>query len=120
MKNKESSQRQKRVNELIKRILSTALKKYAAEESLLHHITLTEIRTSPDLKHATVLFTSDLSVKDTLEKLEGKKQLLWEALAKELHLKSTPKLIFKEDKNLEYAKHIEELLNSPEIKKDLQ
>jgi ribosome-binding factor A len=84
-------------------------------------ITVTEVRTSPDLKHATV-FVARLGRTDVgalLPNLKRAGTFLRGQIARQLHLRYAPELHFQPDTTLDEAMKIDTLLHSPEVSRDL-
>jgi ribosome-binding factor A len=84
-------------------------------------ITVTEVRISPDLKHATA-FVARLGRSDIdalLPALRRAAPFLRGQMAHALRLRYAPDLSFQPDTSLDHASHIEELLHSPEVARDL-
>ncbi|GBQ32152.1 ribosome-binding factor A [Acidocella aminolytica 101 = DSM 11237] len=85
------------------------------------HITVSEVRMSPDLKHALV-FTTVLGQKDIRPLLPALKRVspfLRAQIAPRLGLRVTPELKFVADEALDEATKINQLLHSPEVARDL-
>ena len=84
-------------------------------------ITVTEVRISPDLKHATA-FVTRLGRSDVADKLPALKRVaafLRAQIAHEIRLRVAPDISFQPDTALEYAMHIDQLLHAPEVARDL-
>ncbi|GAN82035.1 30S ribosome-binding factor RbfA [Acidocella aminolytica] len=117
------SQRQLRVGEEIRHILSDVLLRTEFHDPALarEHITVSEVRMSPDLKHALV-FTTVLGQKDIRPLLPALKRVspfLRAQIAPRLGLRVTPELKFVADEALDEATKINQLLHSPEVARDL-
>jgi ribosome-binding factor A len=85
-------------------------------------ITVTEVRASPDLKHATV-FVSRLGRSDVdalLPALKRAGAYLRGQVAHALRLKFAPELSFQPDHALDYAMKIDRLMHTPEVARDLE
>src|ERR1700716_2094436 len=83
-----------RVNELLKRELSSIITREISFDGAL--VTLNQVDVTPDLKHAHA-YVSVLGVKErtaVIEKLEENRVVLQTALAKSVTLKYTPHLVF--------------------------
>lgn len=85
-------------------------------------VTVGEVRASPDLKHMTA-FVSSLGPNDprvVAAALTRCKAFLRGRLARMLDLRFTPELHFQADASYDEARHIDELLASPEVARDLK
>ncbi len=85
------------------------------------NITVTEVRTSPDLKSATVFVTplggSDLLT--TVGALNRAAGFLRGQLGGELSLRYTPRLVFAADHSFDHASKMRHLLDGPRVRRDL-
>jgi ribosome-binding factor A len=84
-------------------------------------ITVTEVRVSPDLKHATA-FVARLGRSDVdalLPALRRAAPYLRSHLARSLRLRVAPDIAFQPDTALDYAQHVDNLLHRPEVARDL-
>lgn len=84
-------------------------------------VTISEVQVSPDLRNATVFFTTlngEFS-QETLDILKDMIGFFRHAVGKAVRLRYVPNLYFKVDGSFEYAQKIEKLLNDPEVAKDL-
>ena len=90
-----------RVNELIKRELSDLITRFSIAPSPSVLISVTEVRTSVDLRNATVsvsVFNGDKIVnRQVLEALNSKRRDFQSAMARTLGFKHTPVLNFRID-----------------------
>jgi ribosome-binding factor A len=113
------SQRQLRVGEEIRHVLAQLFARTEFRDPELAGvlITVTEVRISPDLKHATA-FVTRLGRTDIAEKLVA--AFLRAQIAHEIRLRVAPDISFQPDTALEYAMHIDELLHTPEVARDLE
>lgn len=121
---KTRSQRQLRVAEEIRHILAELFTRAEFRDPELagEHITVTEVRVSPDLKHATA-FVARLGRSDVAALLPALKRaapFLRGQLAHALRLRVAPDLSFQPDTAIDEAMHIEELLHSPLVRRDLE
>lgn len=117
------SQRQLRVGEEIRHLLSEVMLRTEFHDAELAkaHLTVSEVRMSPDLKHALV-FATVLGHKDIRPLLPALKRVapfLRAQLAPRLGLRTTPELKFVADEALDEATKINQLLHSPEVARDL-
>ncbi|MBX9747566.1 MAG: 30S ribosome-binding factor RbfA [Hyphomonadaceae bacterium] len=118
------SQRQLRAAELVRHALVDILAREDLRDPALlgASITIGEVRASPDLKHMTT-FVSSLGpgdpklIADGLTRSAG---FLRGRLARSIDLKFTPELHFQPDISYDEARHIDELLASPEVARDLK
>ncbi len=117
------SQRQLRVGEEIRHVLAQifARTEFRDPDLVGVLITVTEVRISPDLKHATA-FVTRLGRSDVADKLPALKRVaafLRAQIAHEIRLRVAPDISFQPDTALEYAMHIDQLLHAPEVARDL-
>mgnify|MGYP001767095965 CR=1 FL=1 len=117
------SQRQLRVAEEVRHALSAVFAREEFRDPDLHglHITVTEVRASPDLKHMTA-FVSGLGKDLTDAQFAGLRRashFLRTQVARAVRLKYAPDLHFQPDTALDYAMHINEVLHRPEVMRDL-
>jgi len=85
------------------------------------HITISEVRMSPDLKHA-VVFATVLGHKDITPLLPALKKVapfLRAQIGPRMGLRMTPELKFVADAALEQATKINLLLHKPDVARDL-
>ena len=108
------SQRQLRVGELVKQNLGQLFLRNEAKIPLLNTklITVTEVRMTPDLKTARVYVIplGGIDTKETVKILTEYAHLVRKALSKRLDIKFLPKLTFVEDNSFEYAEKIERII----------
>lgn len=120
---KAPSQRQLRVGEELRHALAGVLARGEARDPDLSSvsITVTEVRVSPGLRHATV-YVLPLGGGGTENLLAGLKRAapyLRSRVAQEVKLKFTPTLVFKADTSFDYAGRIEDLFKEPAVAKDV-
>jgi ribosome-binding factor A len=117
------SQRQLRAGELVRHALVDILAREDIRDPELRGVSVTvgEVRASPDLKHMTA-FVSALGPGDpraiaaALTRCSG---FLRGRLARVVDLRFTPQLHFEPDVSYDEARHIDELLASPQVARDL-
>ena len=105
--------RSDRVGKQILEIISSIAIKYI-DLSSLGFITFTGVDISPDLKNAKIFFSviNQTIPDDELEIIINKKQKAFKKfLSPELHLRTTPKIKFLNDKKFSYKEKIDSLLN---------
>ncbi|KXU94110.1 ribosome-binding factor A [Acetobacter cerevisiae] len=84
-------------------------------------VTVTEVRLSPDFKHATV-FVARLGRSDIDALLPALKRVapwLRTQMSHKLRLRAAPELHFQPDTTLDVAMHMDSLLKSPDVQRDL-
>ena len=125
------SQRQLRAGELIRHALVDVLRENEIhDEALLGiSITVTEVRLSPDLKHATCFVEplgAGVDAADTtgneaaiIKALNNHAKFLRGQLGRHLDMKFTPDLRFRHDESFDTASHIDSLFNNPKVLADL-
>ncbi len=117
------SQRQLRVGEEIRHALAEIFLRTEFHEPALAkaHLTISEVRMSPDLKHATVFVTKlgNQDVTPLLPSLKRVSPFLRAQIAPRLGLRVTPDLKFLPDAALDEATRINALLHKPEVARDL-
>jgi ribosome-binding factor A len=123
MKTQPPSQRQLRVAEEIRHRLAEIFTRAPFRDPELAgaHITVTEVRISPDLRHATA-FVARLGRADIAELLPALGRaapFLRSEVAHGLSLRFAPTLAFAADTALDQASRIEALLHSPAVARDL-
>lgn len=103
----------RRVNEGVREVVSTALTGPAADK-LGGFVTITDVDTSPDLRHAIVfvsVFGSEAERAATLEALEDLRIELQSEISAHLRMKNTPILRFQYDDTALRSVRVNELIN---------
>jgi ribosome-binding factor A len=103
-----------RVNELLKRELSTIITREITFDGVL--VTVNQVDVTPDLKHAHA-YVSVLGKEGqaaAMAKLEENRVVLQTALAKSVVLKYTPHLVFHPDDSIERGARVFEILQQIE------
>ena len=117
------SQRQLRVGELIRRTLADLLTRGEVGDPELDgvSITVTEVRTSPDLRHATayVMPLGGRNVEGVLRALHRNRAELRRLVTGGMALKHSPELGFVADATFEQAERTRALLESEAVRRDL-
>lgn len=112
------SQRQLRVAEQIKHVLAECLLRGNFNHPLLidaaNNVTVTEVRVSPDLKHATAYAISLGGVKMDviLPALNEEAYYFQKEINRQTQLKFTPKLQFRGDDMFDKAQRLDSLINN--------
>ncbi|MGL4962024.1 MAG: 30S ribosome-binding factor RbfA [Inquilinus sp.] len=117
------SQRQLRVGEELRHSLAAILLRGELHDPDLAgvSITVSEVRPSPDMKHATVFVTTLNGDKMdvVLPALRRAASFLRGQVAKTVRLRHTPQLSFQADTSFDYAQKINTLLHQDVIARDL-
>tara|TARA_R110002033_G_scaffold14779_16_gene42847 strand:+ start:627 stop:1037 length:411 start_codon:yes stop_codon:yes gene_type:complete len=112
-----------RVGEQVRHILSELLMRGEVHDELLTatSVSVTEVRMSPDLRHATVFVKPLLGANeaDVLKALKTNTAFFQKEVAKRVKMKYAAKLKFLADESFDTAEHIESLLNDPKVAQDL-
>jgi ribosome-binding factor A len=109
-----SSARMRRVDETVRAVLSDAIATQL-KDPRVGFVTVTAVKTSPDLRHASVYVSvlGDAAARaDSLKGLRSAHGYLQRLLARELTLKHTPTLTFAYDETVDRGMRITELLQS--------
>lgn len=120
----EPSVRLLRVGEQVRHILSEILARGDVHDETLakHLVSVTEVRMSPDLRHATV-FVKPLLGKDedvVIKALRTNTAYLQREVATRVKMKYAAKLKFLADESFDEGSHIDSLLRSPKVSQDLE
>ena len=112
-----------RVGEEVRHALSAVLMRGEVHDPVLqsHVVSVTEVRMSPDLRHATA-FVKPLLGKDeeaVLKALRTNTAYLQREVAKSVKLKFAPRLKFLADESFDEGSHIDALLRAPQVARDL-
>jgi ribosome-binding factor A len=108
-----AGQRMRRVNEAVREVLSEALGHRDLKDPRIGFVTVTDVKTSADLRHARVFVSvlgSDEEREQTLEGLRSAHGVLQRRVAVELRLKRTPTLEFAYDDTVDRAMRVEQIL----------
>jgi len=110
--------RMRKVNELMREVIAEEMNKL--KDPRLGFVTVTDVRTAPDLRRATVYFSvlDPDDAKGTLEALQSSHHRIQRAIANQAHLKYTPVLTFQLDDALERGLRISQLLHDLEVEAD--
>lgn len=119
----EPSVRTLRVGEQVRHVLSEILQRGDVHDDVLasHVVSITEVRMSPDLRHATV-FVKPLLGKDedaVLKALRTNTAYLQREVAKRVRMKYAARLKFLADESFDEGSHIDRLLRDPAVARDL-
>lgn len=118
------SQRQLRAGELVRHALAEILREEEIQDEALAgvSVTVTEVRMSPDLRHA-VCFVEPLGggrAAEVVEALNRHARFLRGQLGRSVELKFTPDLKFLHDESFEEAARMNRLFASEAVRRDLE
>lgn len=117
------SQRQLRVGELIRHSLAEILSRgeLMDDEVTKMMVTIPEVRVSPDLRNATVYITplGGGDPKKAEKAMNRNARWLRGQVAHRINLKFAPELVFRYDDRFDETAHIDALLHSPDVARDL-
>ncbi|WP_257547838.1 30S ribosome-binding factor RbfA [Sphingopyxis sp. DBS4] len=113
-----------RVGEQVRHVLSEILARGDVHDDVLtnHPVSVTEVRMSPDLRHATV-FVKPLLGRDeeaVIKALRTNTAYLQREVAHRIRMKYAAKLKFLPDESFDEASHIDALLRDPKVMRDLE
>ena len=112
-----------KVGERVRHILSELLTRNEVHDETLsaHSVSVTEVKMTPDLKHASVYVKPLLGSEEeaVVKALRTNTAFFQREVAKRLGLKFAPKLQFKPDESFDEADRIERLLSDPKVARDL-
>jgi ribosome-binding factor A len=113
-----------RVGEQVRHALSEILMRGDVHDETLasHSVSITEVRMSPDLRHATV-FVKPLLGADEAEVLSALKRnvrYLRGEVSRRVNTKYAADLKFLPDESFDEGSHIDRLLRSPKVARDLK
>jgi len=107
-------ERMRRVNEAIREVLSDALA-HDLKDPRVGFVTVTDVKTSPDLSHARVYVSvlgDDEAISASLDGLRSAHGFLQGRVGDELHIRRTPALDFLHDDTAARAQRLEALIES--------
>ncbi len=86
-----------------------------------HSVSVTEVRMSPDLRHATVFVKPLLGANEeaVIKALRTNTAFLQSEVARRVNTKYAAKLKFLADESFDEGTHIDQLLRSPKVAADL-
>jgi ribosome-binding factor A len=112
-----------RVGEQVRHVLSELLQRGDVHDATLqsHLVSITEVRMSPDLRHATVFVKPLLGQNEeaVLRALRQNTAYLQREVAQRVRTKFAAKLKFLPDESFDEGSHIDRLLRSEHIAQDL-
>lgn len=119
---KEPSQRQLRVGEQIRHILAETMQRGHFNEPVLidAHLSISEVKLSPDLKHATayVMALGGVNMDEILPALNKDRNVFKKEIARNAGLRFTPTIRFVADNSFNEAEKIENILREIHAEKE--
>jgi len=113
-----------RVGEQVRHVLSELLSRGEVHDDTLqsHLVSITEVRMSPDLRHATVFVKPLLGQNEeaVLKALRTNTAFLQREVAGRVRTKYAAKLKFLADESFDESSHIDQLLRAPKVARDLE
>lgn len=118
------SQRQLRAGELVRHALMDILRDEDFHDPAMAnaHATITEVRLSPDLRHA-ICFAESLGgthSNTVIDALNRHTKYLRGKLGRSIEMKFTPDLKFVHDESFAAAERMASIFNKPEVRRDLE
>ena len=112
-----------RLGEQVRHVLSEILMRGEVHDDVLasHPVSITEVRMSPDLRHATV-FVKPLLGRDeeaVIKALRTNTAFLQREVAARVRQKYAAKIKFLPDESFDEGTHIDALLRNPQVAQDL-
>lgn len=113
-----------RIGEQVRHVLSELLQRGEVHDAVLssHLVSITEVRMSPDLRHATV-FVKPLLGQDeeaVLKALRQNTAFFQREVARRVRMKYAARLKFIADESFDEGSHIDQLLRSEHVAQDLK
>ncbi|MBS7670302.1 30S ribosome-binding factor RbfA [Croceicoccus gelatinilyticus] len=113
-----------KVGERVRHVLSEILTRQQVHDDTLsaHTVSVTEVRMSPDLRQAKVYVKSLMGADEdkVLKALQTNTAFFQREVAKRLGLKNAAKLQFRADETFDEASRIDQLLDDPRVRRDLE
>ena len=113
MSQRKNTNRMDRVNEELRKEISLVIDSKLKNPNITGIISVTKVKTSPDLRYARVYISliNSKSKKNTLEGIKNASGYIRTEIAKRVNLRYTPELTFEIDESMEYGSKIENILN---------
>ena len=112
-----------RVGEQVRHALSDVLMRGDVHDDVLatHSVSVTEVRMSPDLRHATVFVKPLLGADEgeVMKALKRNVRYLKGEVARRVNTKYAAQLKFLSDESFDEGSHIDALLRAPKVAQDL-
>ncbi len=110
-----------RVNSLLRQEIKELLQRQVKDPRLDHFVAVTEVSTSPDLRHAKIFIScmgSEQEIQETLSVLTAASGFFRNELARRLRLRRIPELSFQWDASIERGAHLLRLIDQVSIDED--
>lgn len=112
-----------KVGEQVRHVISELLMRQEVHDDVLttHAVSVTEVRMSPDLRHAIVFVKPLLGADEdeVIKALRTHTAFFQKAVASKLKLKYAARLRFQPDESFDEAGRIEALLADPRVRRDI-
>lgn len=117
---KKNTNRMNKVDEELKKEISNIISLEFKNPRLTGLISVSKVKTSPDLKYARVFVTmiNEKNRKENLRILKQSSGFIRSTLAKKVNMRYTPELVFEFDDSIEYGARIDEIIDK--ISKELK
>ncbi len=117
------TQRQLRAGELVRHALVEILREEDITDAALEgvSVTVTEVRVSPDLRHATCFVEplGGVHASEVVDALNRHSKFLRGRLGKSIDMRFTPDLKFIHDESFDEAARMNRLFDDPRVRRDL-
>ena len=121
---RKSSQRQMKVQEILRAALVEILQRGLTKESLLDNemITINYVDVSPDLKHVKFFFLpfNEKKKEDFLEAFNRANKVIRREIGQRVHLKYVPTINFIFDNSITEVRKLDKIFASKKVKKDIE
>ena len=119
-----SSQRQTKVQEILRAALVEVLQRGLTKEPLLDNemITINYVDVSPDLKHVKFFFIpfNEKKKEDFLEAFKRANKVIRKEIGQRVHLKYVPTINFVFDNSITEVRKLDKIFASKKVKKDIE
>ena len=121
---RKSSQRQMKVQEILRAALVEILQRCLTKEPLLDNemITINYVDVSPDLKHVKFFFLpfNEKKKEDFLEAFKRANKVIRREIGQRVHLKYVPTINFVFDNSITEVRKLDKIFASKKVKKDIE
>ena len=121
---RKSSQRQMKVQEILRAALGEILQRGLTKEPLLDNemITINYVDVSPDLKHVKFFFLpfNEKKKEDFLEAFKRANKVIRREIGQRVHLKYVPTINFVFDNSITEVRKLDKIFASKKVKKDIE